>query len=311
MVAGSKPFFTFVYGPTASGKSAWSIKQCLELSKQGHRCAIVNGDSLQVYKNLLIGSASPSPAEKALVPHFLYNYKEAGTELTVGDYHRDFYSLLPTLTSDFDQVFVVGGSGFYLQSVFFGLFEVGASDSELRSKIENELKDPELEKQYFQELTLADPEIAAKIHPNDHYRLARFLEIVRTTGKTVSELHRKHREAGVVFDHPFKLVLIDRERGNLEQVVLNRTSKMFESGWVQEVQTLLDRGFFGWSALQSVGYRELVTALQESHLITDLDILTNEIKTSTLKLIKKQRTWARRWEQDDRLIDQIIRLTLS
>ena len=163
----------FVIGPTASGKSAWALQQA-----EKYNGSIVNIDSIQLYKDLIIGSAAPNEKERAIAPHYLYSYVAAPKEMTAADYVKDFYQLLETNIKF--PLFIVGGSGFYIQALEKGMFDVKPIPEELRKGIENELAIEGPAKLYA-ELKEKDPN--SKIHINDHYRLVRAIEIIRHTGE--------------------------------------------------------------------------------------------------------------------------------
>ena len=150
----------FVVGPTASGKSAWALAQA-----QKHNGSIINIDSVQFYAGLLIGSAAPTDDEKKLVPHYLYSYVSAPAEMTAGGYLKDFYQLLTGQVKF--PLFIVGGTGFYIQALEKGMFDVEAAPAEIREQLESELNKNGAEKLY-RELLARDPR--SKIHVNDHFQ---------------------------------------------------------------------------------------------------------------------------------------------
>lgn len=295
LVTGSKCIF--VIGPTASGKSAWALRQA-----EKYNGSVVNIDSIQLYKDLIIGSAAPTEKEKARAPHYLYSYVEAPQEMTAADYVRDFYQLLKTNIKF--PLFIVGGSGFYIQALEKGMFDVKPVPEELKKNIENELTSHGPEKLYA-ELKEKDPH--SKIHINDHYRLVRAIEIIRHTGEVPSLLKTEKANKN---EFPFEYIKIgfDFEKSEYENRVKLRTRKMIEDGIVEETKKFYDLNMTEWTPLQSVGYRETLEYLRASK---NTEWLFEAINQSTLQLIKKQKTWFKRdrsilWSNRELLLGQFL-----
>ena len=288
-------------GPTASGKSAWALEQAKK-----YNGSIINIDSVQFYKDLIVGSAAPTEDEKKQVPHYLYSYIEAPNEMTAGQFIRDFYELLenPKKSIKFP-LFIVGGTGFYIQALEKGMFDVQPIPEEFRKKIEQELQDKGAV-QLHSELLQKDPH--SKIHVNDHYRLVRALEIIRFSGKTPSQL--KDNQATNKNEFPFSYIKVgfDFEKDVLVKRVQQRTEAMVSGGIIAEVETKVKQGFSQWSALQSVGYKETLEFLQSGQ---NKEWLTQAIQQSTMKLIKKQKTWFKRdsailWSNQSEALAQFL-----
>ncbi len=271
----------FVVGPTASGKSAWAI----EMAKK-YNGSIVNIDSVQFYKDLVIGSAAPTEAEKKQAPHYLYSYVEAPQEMTAGDYLKDFYALIKTDIKF--PLFIVGGTGFYIQALEKGMFNIAPIPEKFRKDIEEELA-TKGSKDLHTELMLKDPN--SKIHINDHFRLVRAIEIIRYTGQIPSELKANPETNKNEFAFDYIKVGFNFEKSIFEEKVKNRTKKMIEAGIIEETLDFKNRGFENWAPLKSVGYKETLEYLQEGK---SKQWLSQAINQSTMKLIKKQKTWFKR-----------------
>ena len=301
LVASTRQKCIFVVGPTASGKSAWALKQA-----QKYKGSVINIDSVQFYKDLVVGSAAPTEDEKKQVPHYLYSYVEAPNEMTAGQFVRDFYELLENKKNEINfPLFIVGGTGFYIQALEKGMFDVEPIPEEFRKKIEEEL---ELKgaAQLHAELLQNDPE--TKIHINDHYRLVRAIEIIRYTGKTPSQL--KADQSANKNEFPFSYIKVgfDFEKEVLAERVQKRTAAMVNGGIVEEVEAKIKQGFQNWSALQSVGYKETLEFLLSGQ---NKEWLTQAIQQSTMQLIKKQKTWFKRdsailWSKQTEELDQFL-----
>lgn len=288
----------FVLGPTASGKSAWALDQA-----QKYNGSIVNIDSIQLYQDLIVGSASPTLNEKKIVPHHLFNYVEAPKEMTAGEYVRDFYELIKSDVRF--PLFIVGGTGFYIQALEKGMYDLEPVPESFRRKIETELHQQGPARLY-EELLQSDPE--SKIHINDHYRLVRAIEIIRFTGKSPSQLKKESEKNKNEFPFLYKKIGFDFEKIELEKRVKLRTKNMIENGIIEEVKYFCDKQMNDWSPLQSVGYKETLEYLTQHYT---KDWLQEAINQSTMQLIKKQKTWFKRdtsilWSNQESALNQFL-----
>lgn len=279
----------FLVGATASGKSSLA----LDLAER-FGGAILNSDSVQVYQDLLIGSAAPTVEEKRRVPHFLFQEVPPPNRITAGDYARMAMNHLENLKRKFPLVLIVGGTGFYLMALENGMLPVEKADPEIQSELEASLEEEGGARKLHEELCAKDPIAGKRISVADHYRLVRALEVIRRTGRPLSEIEKEHRETRPPFPYPLlKLgVRVAREKQR-ERIVL-RTRKMLEEGLLEEVRGLMGRGLADWEPLQSVGYKEALRFLRGDSDIPDLKALEEKIVQSTLKLAKKQKTWFQR-----------------
>ena len=288
----------FVLGPTASGKSAWALEQA-----EKYKGSIINIDSIQLYKDLIVGAAAPSNEEKSRVPHHLYSYVEAPNEMTAGDYVRDFYKLIDKKIRF--PLFIVGGTGFYIQALEKGMFDVKSVPREYREKIEEELSIKGSQSLY-DELKAKDPN--SKIHKNDHFRLVRAIEISRYFGLIPSQLNEQVNGRKNVF--PFKYIKIgfDYEKYVYEDRVKIRTQKIVDGGIIEETKNFYDLQLMDWAPLRSVGYKETIEFL---HAGKSKDWLFEAINQSTMQLIKKQKTWFKKdksilWSNQEEQLSQFL-----
>lgn len=278
----------FVVGTTASGKSDYAL-----IEAQKNQGAIVNCDSIQVYNGLNIGSAKPAREEMARVPHYLYSFAPMGSKLTAGMYSREFFNCLEEIKTQFPVIYVVGGSGFYFQAIEKGMFPAPPVSEEIKQEILSELGTPEGAAKLYAEFKARDPKAAERIFPNDLYRLGRALELMRTDGRTVTEIQEAFEKQKQPFPYPLTKIGIQVDKPELLRRVQLRTQKMLKAGLVDEVQGLLKEGYKDWSALQSVGYKECLDYLEGrgAKSLAELEAL---IIQGTMQLAKKQRTWFRR-----------------
>lgn len=275
----------FVVGATATGKSEWALKLAQEFDG-----VIVNCDSVQVYKKLDIGSAKPSKQEQALVPHYLLDYVSAPEEMTAGNYSRDFYEALKSIPEE-KPVFVVGGTGFYFMAIEKGMYPVIPVPPEIQQQVEEELQREEGTVRLHAEMMAADPEYGAKIHLSDRYRIGRAIELIRSQGKSVTEIQREFEAQRTPFPYPLLKIGPHWEREVLRERIRVRVQRMLQAGLVAEVQGLLDEGLAAWAPMSSVGYKETLDFLKGT---LNEEQLFEEIVKNTHQLAKRQRTWFQR-----------------
>ncbi len=277
------PLVGILTGPTASGKTALS----LHLSSLQPQLEIINADSLLFYKELAIGTAKPTPRELASVTHHLIGTHQLDQPFSAADFYRAAQTLITEITARGKRALIVGGSGFYLKALLFGLWEAPASDPQVRARLSH-LSLTEL----HQQLLVQDPESAQSIGAHDRYRLVRALEIIELCGKTPTQLK------ALMPTHPdprFALWVIDRSNADLHQRIASRTSQMLENGLIAEYQTFQDQ-YPGAAGLKSVGYLQVAQCLGSGLTLSPAqmtDKLNESIALATRQLVKRQRTWFR------------------
>ncbi|MEC9281151.1 MAG: tRNA (adenosine(37)-N6)-dimethylallyltransferase MiaA [Bdellovibrionota bacterium] len=268
----------FLYGPTASGKSAFAIRLAKELGGE-----IVNCDSVSVYEDLDIGSAKPSLEELAEVPHHLVSHIKYPEYYTAAKFREDALKSLTDMEKRaVPYAIIAGGTGFYFRALELGLVEIEELPVEEKEVIRKQVEENPQES--FLELKGFDPEYAQKISENDHYRLARALEL-KSLGKKPSLAFAK-RESN--FPYPLAKVFLNPDRDLLRERLKLRTQKMLSQGLIAETKKLLDQGKGDWRALESVGYKESVEYIQGE--ISEGELF-EKIVTKSMQLAKRQRTW--------------------
>lgn len=274
-----------VLGPTACGKSRFAFDGAEELKAE-----ILNLDSLQVYKSLDIGTSKPPLSERQSLPHHLFDVVCEGLLWTAADFAR---AAKPLLTERLKErpLIGVGGSGFYIQALEKGMYEMPKTPPEVALGLETELRELGLQHLY-EELLEKDPEYAKKISSKDSYRIQRALAVLRMGGGNITQIQKKFEEKGKS-EFPWttaKMGLV-LERSELLPIVRNRADSMLKQGLIEEVEDLLKRGLDTWSPLNSVGYKEVRAFLRGEIKKSDL---IDEISMATMKLAKKQKTWFKR-----------------
>lgn len=273
-----------VCGATATGKSDLAVQLAEKLN-----CEILNFDSIQVYKELDVGSAKPTLENLKKIKHHLISAIDPNQVFTAGDFERAAMKILNQLSVKHKFVVLVGGTGFYLQALLKGMFEVVPIDPALKQKLLHELE-AKGAKELHGELKEKDPAAAAKIHVNDSYRILRALEILRSQSVKPSEL-----KAQKIFPFEYVKIGLRREKAVLRNAVAARSDQMIKQGLVKEVEILTEKYGSSLRALQSVGYREALDfVLNKSQNTKEL---SESITTSTMQLVKKQSTWFKRDEE--------------
>ena len=272
-----------IIGPTAIGKTSLSIDIANYFG-----CDILSCDSRQFYKELLIGTAPPSPEEQAQAKHYFIHDRSIFDDYTVGDYENDAIALLDTLYQEKDKAILIGGSGLYVDAVLKGFDEFPQIDSKVRANLQQELEEKGLE--YLQEkLRELDVEYSKIVDIQNPQRVIRALEVCIGTGKTFTEF--RVREVKQRNFTPIKIGLnIDREK--LYERINLRVDLMMEAGLLAEAKKMYPHKNI--NSLQTVGYRELFRYFDGEFT---LDFAISEIKKNTRRFAKRQLTWFRKDEE--------------
>lgn len=288
-------------GPTATGKTGLAI----EFAEKHGAIEIINADSLLVYRGMDIGTAKPPKAEQKNIPHHLIDIRDPHEAFTAGDFHREATAKIDEIHSRGKRALIVGGTGFYLKTLLYGLWPAPKSDPNLRQKLEQESNEA-----LYQKLEKRDQESALRIGRNDRYRLIRAVEMIELSGMTPSEMQAQTPKEP---DSRFELWVLDRSNDELFARIEKRTDQMIEQGLIEEVKTLQERYKDQElpRALSSVGYRETqdyIAGIPPAgrKVAPGLPGLKSEISLSTRQLVKSQRTWFRgeksshwfTWDQD-------------
>ena len=269
-----------IIGPTAIGKTSLSIDIANHFG-----CDILSCDSRQFYKELLIGTAPPSPEEQAQAKHYFIHDRSIFDDYTVGDYENDAISLLDELYQENDKAILIGGSGLYVDAVLKGFDEFPEIDSQIRIQLQQELEEKGLE--FLQDkLKELDVEYSKIVDIQNPQRVIRALEVCIGTGKTFTEFRvRKVKERNFV---PIKIGLnIDRDK--LYERINLRVDLMMEAGLLAEAKKMYPHKEI--NSLQTVGYRELFRYFDGEFT---LEFAVSEIKKNTRRFAKRQLTWFRK-----------------
>lgn len=275
------PPLLVILGPTASGKSALALAVA-----RASGAEILSADSMQVYREMDIGTAKPTPAERRAVPHHLLDVVGPDEGFTVAR----FVELADEVIADARRrgrgLVVTGGTPLYYKALFEGLFEGPGADAGVREKLAA-LSPAELSRQ----LAAADPAAATRIHPNDTKRLVRALEVYELTGRPISsfQTHWSSPEPR----HPAVWIGLNWDREALNRRINARVRDMIAAGWVEEARRLRERyGRLSLTAAEATGYGELFRHLDGR---VSLEDAAEGIKISTRQLARRQMKWFRRF----------------
>lgn len=278
------PQLIFILGPTAVGKSEWAIKWVK--SQPSENMGILNCDSIQIYKDLNIGSAKPDFSKHPDINFYLFDVLKAPEVGTAGFFREKALQVLKQKLPQ-EKIIAVGGSGFYFQALEKGMYPKSFSSKppKTNSYLSKDLSKKSLNELY-QKLKEEDIETAKLISPKDRYRITRSLELIQTEGKKVSQIKKEFKETKLPW--PYLKIGLDIPKEELLKRIQIRTQKMIQEGLVEEVEMLLSRGLKNWQALNSIGYKESKLYLEGLLKKEDLE---PEIVKNTMRLAKKQKTW--------------------
>jgi len=272
-----------IAGPTASGKTGLSIGLAKALDGE-----IVSADSMQIYKYMNIGTAKPTKAERDGIPHHMMDFLEPDVNFSVADYCDMAHKTIEEIHSRGRMPILVGGTGLYIDSLVNNVdFDMDDKNHEIRKELEA-LAERDGVEAVHNILKEIDAETAEKYHPNNLRRVIRAIEFYRVTGKRISQ-HAKEEKTS---RYDVVYFCIDWDREILYERINKRVDIMVEEGLVEEVKSLLGKGYDKNStAMQGIGYKEFYGYLAgEKTLEETLD----EIKQSSRRYAKRQLTWFRR-----------------
>ena len=284
-----KPNILVICGPTASGKTALAVELALRLGGE-----VVSADSMQVYRHMDIGTAKPTTREMRGVPHHMLDVADPAENYSVARYVAEAVPVVDGILARGRLPIVAGGTGLYIDHLVAGRrFAPFQADSGLREELQERVRSEGLPA-LRSELERADPEAAARIHPNDEKRTIRALEVFLSTGKTISQHDRESRALPDRYA-PLTIALNFRERPWLWERIGRRVDAMMDRGLEREVRGLLASGVpRDCTAMQAIGYKEIAAAILAGRPAPDG---AEEVKLRSRQYAKRQLTWFRRNRQ--------------
>ena len=282
-----KPKVIVICGPTASGKTALSIELAKKINGE-----IVSADSMQIYKDMNIGSAKVTNEEMQGIKHYMIDCVSPDERFSVADYKTNAKNAIEEIIKKGKTPIVVGGTGLYIDAL---IYEIEYKDIKIDENYRKELQEIEknqgLEVLYKKALEI-DPKAMEKISQNDSKRIMRVLEIYKATGKNKTEQEAESRLKEIPYDYKVFALTMNREK--LYERINKRVDIMIENGLIDEVKNLLEKYSEFPTAMQGLGYKEVRDYLQEK--ITK-DEMIEKIKQESRRYAKRQLTWFRKNKQ--------------
>lgn len=283
----TKPKVIVICGPTASGKTALSIELAKKINGE-----IVSCDSMQIYKDMDIGTAKPTIEEMQGIKHYMLDFVSPDERYSVADYKKQAKQAIREIIEKGKVPIVVGGTGLYVDSLIYEIeYQDIEFDEKYRKQLEERSKKEGLEVLY-NEAKKIDPEAITKISPNDKKRILRILEIYNATGKNKTEQEKKSRKNEVEFDYKVYAISWDREK--LYDRINQRVDIMIDQGLIEEVQKIYSKYNKFPTAMQGLGYKEVLEYLEGK---CNKQEMIDKIKQETRRYAKRQLTWFRKNKQ--------------
>lgn len=280
----SKPKVIVICGPTASGKTGLSVKLAQVMNGE-----IISCDSMQIYKDMTIGTAKVTEEEMQGIQHYLIDFVSPEERYSVADFQKDSEKAISKILAKGKTPIVVGGTGLYVDTLVYHIqYPEVETDLAYRQQLEKMIEEQGLETLY-QKAKEIDLQATEKISNNDQKRIMRILEIYHQTGKTKTQLEIESRREEPPYE--YLMYAIDMDREKLYDRINQRVDIMIEQGLIEEVQELLKKYKNFPTAMQGLGYKEVVPYLQGD--ITKEEMIEN-LKQETRRYAKRQLTWFRK-----------------
>lgn len=282
-----KPTVVVIGGPTASGKSKLGIELAKKINGE-----IISADSMQIYKDMNIGTAKVTKEEMENIKHYMIDFLSPEERYSVSDYKQSADKSIEEIIKNGKSPIIVGGTGLYIDALIYGIeFTKEEFDEEYRENL-NKIADNGGLKDLYNEALKIDPIAMQKISQNDKKRIIRVLEIFKKTGKTKTEQDEKSRINEVKYD--YKVFAIDMERQVLYDRINKRVDLMISKGLIDEVENILKKYKNFPTAMQGLGYKEVVEYLEGN---LSKEEMIDKIKQKSRNYAKRQLTWFRKNEQ--------------
>lgn len=276
------PIVYFLVGPTAVGKSAVALLLARRL-----RAEIISCDSMQVYRGLKVLTSKPSADDVRRVAHHLVGIIPPRSDFNVSRYRARAIKALDSILKRKKPALFVGGTGLYVSILLDGIFELDAHDEAFRASLASRAQ-KEGSAALHRALAEADPQAAAKIHPNDTKRIIRALEVLHVAGRPISELQKQRR--GLAASYEIRIAGLRMDMEELRLRITDRVERMVRQGAVQEVRRFR-RQRPGKTAVYALGVREIGGYLDGEY---DLETAKEKLRHATYQYARRQMTWFRK-----------------
>ena len=271
-----------ICGPTASGKTSLGIKIANDINGE-----IISADSMQIYKDMNIGTAKPTKEEQSMAKHYLIDFVAPDKRYSVADFKNDATKTIKEIFKNGKTPIVVGGTGLYINSLVYNIDYNSEGEADLEYRNELEKKDIA---ELYEIAKKIDDEALNKISPNDKKRIMRIIEIYHSTGKTKTELEKESIKKN---EYDYKIFVLNWERQKLYERINLRVDMMINDGLINEVQDLLKKYDNFPTAFQGLGYKEVKEYLDGK--LTKEDMI-EKIKQESRRYAKRQITWFKRYK---------------
>ena len=274
-----------IAGPTASGKTSLSIELAKKIDGE-----IISSDSMQIYKDMNIGTAKVTAEEAQGIKHYLVDFVEPDKRYTVNDFKHDAEKAIEEILSKGKTPIVVGGTGLYIDSLIYGIeYQEMDFDEEYRNELMKKAETEDGLSKLYDEAFKIDSKAMENISSNDKKRIIRVLEIYKATGKTKTQIEELSRKNGVKYDYRVFIANMDREK--LYDRINLRVDLMIKDGLVKEVEDLINKYGKFPTAMQAIGYKEVVEYLDG---MISYEEMIDKIKQESRHYAKRQLTWFRK-----------------
>ena len=272
-----------ITGCTAGGKG----KLALELARRCDAC-ILSIDSMKVYRRMDIGTAKPTAADRAEIPHYLIDVVEPSEPFSLGRYIELADAAIAEIQEQRRPVIAVGGTAMYIRGLLEGIFDGPPADADIRQQLKDRAA-RQGQDALYQQLQQVDPAAAQRIHRNDLKRIVRALEVYTLTGKPISSFQRQFGSGN--YRYPCRLIALRRSVEETNHRINQRVKRMIDAGLIAEVESLLTEPEpLSPQAAQALGYAEIIAHLQGKRPLAEA---VERIKINTRRFAKGQRTWFR------------------
>lgn len=271
-----------ICGPTASGKTSLGIKIANDINGE-----IISADSMQIYKDMNIGTAKPTKEEQSMAKHYLIDFVPPDKRYSVADFKNDATKTIKEIFKNGKNPIVVGGTGLYINSLVYNIDYNSEGEADLEYRNELEKKDIA---ELYEIAKKIDDEALNKISPNDKKRIMRIIEIYHSTGKTKTELEKESIKKN---EYDYKIFVLNWDRQKLYERINLRVDMMINDGLINEVQDLLKKYDNFPTAFQGLGYKEVKEYLDGK--LTKEEMI-EKIKQESRRYAKRQITWFKRYK---------------
>lgn len=278
-----KPKIIVICGPTASGKTKLGIEVAKKLDGE-----IISADSMQIYREMSIGSSKPTDKERQEAVHHLIDFVPIDKRYSVADYKKDAENVITEILSRGKVPIIVGGTGLYINSI---IYNINYLEIKTDLKYREEYLDNVPLNELYSMAKEIDSEAISKISNNDRKRISRILEIYHTTGKTKTEIEKESRGE---INYDFRVFVLNWDRDKLYERINKRVDIMMENGLLEEVKSIYQNHKDFPTSMQAIGYKELRRYLEGEISKEDAVDL---IKKETRHYAKRQLTWFRTYKE--------------